>query len=80
MMKGSAGRMTEIWRLTGDASATSVVVTSDFISRVITCVVGGGPAASHNITAATGKAVTITFATAPAAVSFDVRLEGKISS
>jgi len=71
----------EAIRLTGDASATTVLVTLPADSGIKTikgCTVGFG-SASHNIplagiAASTG--FTITFAAAPAAVSFDALIWG----
>lgn len=69
----------ELYRLTGDAAATSIVLTlgTDSNIKIIKgAVMGGGPASSHNITAATVNVVTFTFVTAPAAVTFDVWIFG----
>lgn len=71
----------EAIRLTGDAAATTILVTLPADSGIKTikgCIVGFG-SASHNIPlagVAASTGFTITFAAAPAAVNFDALIWG----
>lgn len=74
-------RGADIVRVTGDASATSVLITlgpeSD-IKTIRACIVGGGVSSNNiplaGVAASTG--FTLTFGAAPPAVSFDAIIIG----
>jgi len=73
MVKGYAGRLTEVWRLTGDGSATTYALTAQS-GRYIESIIGMG--FTHNVSAATPSlSATLTFATAPGnTLTFDVQV------
>lgn len=74
LVPGPGGRFTEVWRLTGDAAATTVTITLQTIDYVETVQCDG---ASHDITDTSQKVVILTFATAPGAVNFDAEFKGR---
>lgn len=57
------GLRREIWRLTGDGSATSIAVTASTLTKVLAAIGAGD---STNDAAGTGATVTFTFAAAVA--------------
>lgn len=71
------GIIVETWRLTGDGSATTVTITTDFIKRIRTAVGSGNW--THNITSSTANSFTVTFAAALGNnLTLDVEVKGQI--